>query len=68
MKKLKTIFIATVALIVLVAGAFVGKKLYDKYSEGTVKADLFQYFAFATTEQGAIMKDGAILAEGSLTV
>ena len=61
MKKLKTIFIATVALIVLVAGAFVGKKLYDKYSEGTVRADLFQYFAFATSEQGAIMKDGAIL-------
>lgn len=61
MKKLRNIFIFIIALIVLLASAFVGKKLYDKYSEGTVKADLFQYFTFATTEQGAIMKDGAIL-------
>lgn len=61
MKNVKRIFILIIALIVLLAGSFVGKKLYDKYSEGTIHADLFQYFSFATTEQGAIMKDGAIL-------
>ena len=61
MKKLRNVFIIIIALIVLLAGSFVGKKLYDKYSEGTIKADLFQYFAFATTEQGAIMKDTTIL-------
>lgn len=61
MKNLKKIFILIIALVVLLAGSFVGKKLYDKYSEGTIQADLFQYFTFATTEQGAIMKDGTIL-------
>ena len=61
MKKLKKIIIVTIALVVLMFGAVVGKKFYDKYSEGTEKADLFQYFAFATQEQGAVMKDGVIL-------
>jgi len=61
MKKIIKIIIATIALVVLFAGAFVGKKVYDKYSEGTVKADLFQYFALATAEHGAVMKDGVIL-------
>ncbi len=61
MKKIKIIFIAIIALVILAAGSFVGKKFYDKYSEGTTKADLFEYFVFASAEQGAIMKDGVIL-------
>lgn len=61
MKKVLRFFVLIIALIVLFAGAFVGKKFYDKYSEGTKEADLYQYFSFATKEQGAIMKDGAIL-------
>ncbi len=61
MKKVLRFFILIIALIVLLAGAFVGKMVYDRYSEGTDRADLFQYFSFATAEQGAVMKDGMIL-------
>ena len=42
MKKFLIILLSVIALVVLVGGGFVGKKLYDKYSEGTDRADLWK--------------------------
>lgn len=61
MKKLKVILLTIIALVILAGGSFAGYKLYNKYSEGTTRADLFHYFKLASTEEGAIMMNGTIL-------
>ena len=61
MKKIKIILLTTIALIVLGGGSFVGLKLYNKYSEGTTRADLTEYYELSASDVGAIMLDGAIL-------
>lgn len=61
MKKFVIILLTTILLAVLAGGSFVGWKLYEKYSEGDARADLYDYFELASAEQGAIMLDGAIL-------
>lgn len=63
MKKFLIILLSVIALVVLVGGGFVGKKLYDKYSEGTDRADLSEYFSLTSADQGAIMLDSTILEE-----
>lgn len=52
MKKFLIILLSVIALVVLVGGGFVGKKLYDKYSEGTDRADLSKYFSLTSAEIG----------------
>ena len=44
-----------VLLILIVGGAFYGQKLMEKYSYGTDKADLNEYFA---TESGKLAVEG----------
>ena len=63
MKKFITVLLTAIALIVLAGGVFVGVKLYDKYSEGDTRADLYDYFELGSSEKGAIMFDGTILEE-----
>lgn len=63
MKKFLKMLLAAVVLVVLAGGAFVGKKLYDKYSEGTEWADLNEYFAVSSLEEGALVFDGVILED-----
>ncbi len=61
MKKFLTIFLTFIIIILLAGGAFVGVKLYEKYSEGDIRADLYDFFELESAEQGAIMLDGVIL-------
>lgn len=65
MKKKLTAIIAIVLAFVLVVGLAVGYVCYQKYSEGTEKADLYSYFelAEADSNEGAIMLDGSILEQ-----
>lgn len=63
MKKFLTVLLAMIALVVLAGGAFVGMKLYNKYSEGDTRADLWNYFKLVSAEKGAIMMDGVILED-----
>ena len=61
MKKFTIILLTIIALIVLGGGSFVGFKLYNKYSEGTTRADLRKYYELSSSDVGAVMLDGAIL-------
>lgn len=61
MKKFKVIILTIIALVILAGGSFAGYKLYNKYSEGTTRADLFLYFQLASAEKGAVMMNGTIL-------
>lgn len=61
MKKFIKILLVLIALVVLAGGSYVGVKLYDKYSEGTARADRSDYYGLTKEELGAIMLDGAIL-------
>lgn len=65
MKKKLTAIIAIVLAFVLVVGLAVEYVCYQKYSEGTEKADLYSYFelAEADSNEGAIMLDGSILEQ-----
>ena len=61
MKKIITILLTIIALILFGGGSYVGLKLYDKYSEGTTRADLTDYYDLKSPELGAVMLDGVIL-------
>lgn len=61
MKKTKIILLTLIALIILAEGGFVGRKLYNKYSEGKAYADLTKYYELSSGEVGAVMLDGTIL-------
>ena len=63
MKKILISILAVVALIILAGGSVVGFKLYQKYSEGTTRADLASYYELPSSEKGAIMLDGSILED-----
>ena len=63
MKKFLIILFTVIALIVLGCGSFVGYKLYNKYSEGTTRADLAKYYDLESPELGAVMLDGVILED-----
>lgn len=63
MKK-KLIAILTVfALIILAGGSVFGYMLYQKYSEGTERADLASYYELPSSDKGAVMMDGSILED-----
>lgn len=58
------IFLFAVIFLAMIAGAgMVGCKLYEKYSEGEERADLYDYYNLTDAGQGAIMFDGEILEE-----
>ena len=61
MKKILTILLTVIALIILGGGSFVGFKLYNKYSEGTDWADPMHYYGLKSPELGAVMLDGNVL-------
>ena len=61
MKKFITILLTIIALILFGGGSYVGLKLYNKYSEGTTRADLTDYYDLKSPELGAVMLDGVIL-------
>lgn len=63
MKKTLIAILAVVALIILAGGSVVGFKLYQRYSEGTTRADLVSYYELPSSEKGAIMLDGSILED-----
>lgn len=48
-------------LILLAGGGAAGVFLYNRYSEGTDRADLYRYFSLGSGNEGAIMLDGEIL-------
>ncbi len=55
MKKSIRTMLLTLALIVLVAGGFLGKFLYDRYSEGDERADLNAYFEVEEGETALVI-------------
>ncbi len=61
MKKFITILLTIIALILLGGGSYVGLQLYNKYSEGTTRADLTDYYDLKSPELGAVMLDGVLL-------
>ena len=61
MKKFIRILLALIALVVLAGLSYVGVKLYDKYSEGTERADRREYFGLPAEDLGAVMFDGTVL-------
>lgn len=63
MKKKLIVILAVVALVILAGGSVVGFKVYQKYSEGTTRADLASYYELPSSEKGAIMLDGSILED-----
>ena len=63
MKKILIAIFTVIALVGLAGGSVVGYKLYQKYSEGTTRADLVSYYELPSSEKGAIMLDGSILEE-----
>lgn len=63
MKKKLTAILAAVLLIVLAGGLAAGYVAYQKYSEGTEEANLYDYFGLSASGEGAIMLDGSILEE-----
>ncbi len=63
MKKVLTILIVLIILGMLAGGGFVGLKLYERYSEGEERADLYDYFELSKNGQGAIMLNNQILQE-----
>ncbi len=61
MKKIVTVLLSIVVAAMLAGMGFVGFKLYQKYSEGDERANLYAYYELATMDQGAVMMDGDIL-------
>lgn len=61
LKKILIVICTVIALVGLAGGSVVGYKLYQKYSEGTTRADLVSYFELPSADKGAIMLDSTIL-------
>lgn len=63
MRKRVTSILAAILLVVLTGGLAAGYVVYQKYSEGTEEANLYDYFGLSASGEGAIMLDGSILEE-----
>lgn len=69
MKKKVLIVLVTILLIVIIAGIAAAKPLYDKYSYGTERADLDEYFrvsgdALAIVLQDDMVEEQALVRDG----